>query len=100
MIWSTTLEGAVPSESGINKGAFAEKASALDPNLLKVFCKIFSLSNFSGPACINFKVVDGRPKIFKINPTFGGSLMLPKFRTQLIESIHALLTSSHLQLDI
>ena len=99
VVWSATLEGPVPHETGINKGAFAEEISELDSNIFQVFCKIFKLSNFSGPACINFRVLDGTPKIFEINPRFGGSLMLPKFRAQLIESIQALLTNAHLQSD-
>lgn len=99
VVWQTTLEGEVPSETGINKGAFAERMSTLDPNVLQVFCRIFSLANFSGPACINFKVKDGKPKIFEINPRFGGSLMLPKFRAQLIESIQAILAHAYLQSD-
>jgi hypothetical protein len=30
--------------------------------------------NFQGLCCFNYKLVDGQPVIFELNPRFGGSL--------------------------
>lgn len=42
---------------------------------ITVFINIFKLLNYSGFACIDFIVVDGKPIIFEINPRAGGSLI-------------------------
>ncbi len=39
------------------------------------FDKIFGLLNYTGFACVDFKVVDNQVKIFEINPRFGGTLI-------------------------
>ena len=39
-----------------------------------VFTAILDRLGYEGVACIDFKVADGRPQIFEINPRFGGSL--------------------------
>ena len=39
-----------------------------------LFAAILDLLDYEGVACIDFKVADGRPQIFEINPRFGGSL--------------------------
>lgn len=36
---------------------------------------IFASVPFTGFACVDFKVVDGRPKVFEINPRMGGTLI-------------------------
>ncbi|MGN6646390.1 MAG: hypothetical protein ACTHJT_07660 [Cytophaga sp.] len=41
-----------------------------------VFEHILSAIQFSGVGCFNFKVVNGVPKIFELNPRIGGSLPL------------------------
>jgi hypothetical protein len=41
-----------------------------------VFERILSSIHFSGVGCFNFKVVNGVPKIFELNPRVGGSLPL------------------------
>jgi len=41
---------------------------------LDLFSEMLSRLEFEGTACIDYKVVDGRPVIFEINPRFGGSL--------------------------
>jgi len=41
---------------------------------LNLFSDILERLNFEGTACIDYKVVDGRPVLFEINPRFGGSL--------------------------
>jgi carbamoylphosphate synthase large subunit len=71
----------------------------MEPEVLDVFRKIFNLSNYSGPANVNFKLRDGKPIIFESNPRFGGSMFLPMFRPQLKQSITALLNNAYLQTD-
>ena len=39
------------------------------------FVDIFRLLNYTGFACINYKIIDSIPKIFEINPRLGGSLV-------------------------
>lgn len=41
---------------------------------LRLFASILDAIGFEGLCCFNYKVVDGRPFIFEINPRFGGSL--------------------------
>jgi hypothetical protein len=41
---------------------------------LDLFSEILARLDFEGTACIDYKVVNGRPVIFEINPRFGGSL--------------------------
>jgi hypothetical protein len=41
---------------------------------LDLFADILARLEFEGTACIDYKVVNGRPVIFEINPRFGGSL--------------------------
>ena len=41
---------------------------------LDLFATILRSIGFEGLCCVNYKVVDGRPYIFEINPRFGGTL--------------------------
>jgi hypothetical protein len=41
---------------------------------LDIFSSILARLQFEGTACIDYKVVAGKPIIFEINPRFGGSL--------------------------
>jgi carbamoylphosphate synthase large subunit len=41
---------------------------------LDLFSSILTAIEFEGLCCFNYKVVDGKPLIFEINPRFGGSL--------------------------
>jgi carbamoylphosphate synthase large subunit len=42
---------------------------------LNLFAAMLRSINFDGLCCINYKIVDGRPFIFEINPRFGASLV-------------------------
>lgn len=45
--------------------------------LLPVFKQVLEAVGFSnGVCCIDYKLIDGQPKIFEINPRFGGSLTM------------------------
>lgn len=41
---------------------------------LDLFSEILAKLDYEGTACIDYKVINGRPAIFEINPRFGGSL--------------------------
>lgn len=41
---------------------------------LALFDRVLDRLDYEGTACFNYKVVDGRPLIFELNPRFGGSL--------------------------
>jgi len=41
---------------------------------LDLFSEILARLEFEGTACIDYKVVNGQPVLFEINPRFGGSL--------------------------
>lgn len=43
---------------------------------LDIFSSILELIDFEGLCCFNYKIKDNIPKIFEINPRFGGSLSL------------------------
>jgi carbamoylphosphate synthase large subunit len=100
VLWNVTFEGSVPKDGKVNMGPFANmKIVTMEPEVLGVFRKIFKLSNYSGPANVNFKLRDRKPVIFESNPRFGGSMFLPMFRPQLKQSITALLNNAYLQTD-
>jgi hypothetical protein len=41
-----------------------------------LFRRILKALNYTGTACFNYKIADGAPKIFELNPRAGGSLRL------------------------
>jgi len=51
----------------------------IDPNVLNIFKQIIKKSGYNGEMCIDYKIVNGVPKIFEINPRFGSSLMLSDY---------------------
>jgi hypothetical protein len=51
------------------------KRSKQSDEVMLLFSQIMKSLNFTGPCNVNFKLVDGRPVIFEINPRLGGSLM-------------------------
>jgi hypothetical protein len=59
------------------KGAYGtEVRSIYAPgcHFLDTFSAMLERLKFEGTACIDYKVVNGKPMIFEINPRFGGSL--------------------------
>jgi carbamoylphosphate synthase large subunit len=55
---------------------FTNLGSNLDYKVSSVFKNIINHLNYSGPCNIDFKLINGLPKIFEINPRLGGSLMV------------------------
>ena len=72
--WSRCYKMTNEHEFFIQKGHMNsyEKINDID---YSIFETIFSLVNYTGMACIDFKYKDGVIKIFEINPRFGGSLL-------------------------
>ena len=55
---------------------FTNLGSNLDYKVSSVFKNVIKHLNYSGPCNIDFKLINGLPKIFEINPRLGGSLMV------------------------
>ncbi len=54
---------------------FKEKGVArIETQFCALFGKILSDLHYTGTCCFNFKIDGGEPKIFEINPRYGGSL--------------------------
>jgi carbamoylphosphate synthase large subunit len=63
--------------AGLVKGALhAPVSTAFTPGCahLDLFSAVLARLGFEGTACIDYRVVAGRPVLFEINPRFGGSL--------------------------
>ena len=43
---------------------------------LDLFTNMLNCMGYEGICCFNYKIVDGRPSIFEVNPRFGGNLSL------------------------
>ncbi|MCF6170327.1 MAG: hypothetical protein L3J66_05040 [Bacteroidales bacterium] len=50
--------------------------SVVKNSFVDIFTQILSRLNYEGVGCIDYKVKDGKPLIFEINPRVGGSLPL------------------------
>ena len=96
ILWSVTLEGGIPLQSQVNLGAFATRISKINGKACEVLREIVRLSNYSGPASVNYKVWNGQPYIFDFNPRLGGSLFSKPFREQARRSIRAFLDHAEL----
>jgi predicted ATP-grasp superfamily ATP-dependent carboligase len=66
----------------------------LAPHLETIFASVIKAFNYSGPACINFKIHDGVPKIFEIYPRMGGSLMMTHTEPYLIDVLGAIIENA------
>jgi hypothetical protein len=72
---SMTVEFVFESDVFIKGHAVAERGRSLcDCPYLELFGRILALIGFEGLCCFNYKVCNGQPLIFEINPRFGGSL--------------------------
>lgn len=58
--------------------SFSNIGSILDYKVSSVFENIMKHLDYSGPCNIDFKLINGIPQIFEINPRLGGSLMVPE----------------------
>lgn len=62
-------------ETFIQRGKVQMYERITKPIHLDVFSKIFMDLNYTGFACIDFRIFNNSPKIFEINPRLGGSLV-------------------------
>ncbi len=52
------------------------------------FSRIFSLLKYTGPMCIDFKLIDSKVKIFEINPRFGGTIVC-NYMTDVVQALRS-----------
>lgn len=72
--WALNVQYVFASETPIKgKDAILSTALCRCP-YLEQFAAILRFLGFAGLCCVNYKVLDGRPFLFEINPRFGGSL--------------------------
>lgn len=71
---SLTIKYRYPTDSSINgKDKFIVKNVVGCP-FLPLFSEILTYIGYEGQCCFDYKVVNGKPYIFEINPRFGGSV--------------------------
>ena len=75
--FDTTLEFTFDRDHFV-RGLRCEPASSskVDTPFADLFGAILKALNYTGTGCFNYKVENGRPKIFELNPRAGGSLRL------------------------
>jgi len=73
-------------------GCKATKGKEVQCPLIDTFTSIMKRLEFEGLCCFNYKLVDGQPKIFEINPRYGGSLT--RFLPEMIK-IYSKLLAHH-----
>jgi carbamoylphosphate synthase large subunit len=70
------------------------RGTNLNSTVLDAFKVIIRHLNFSGPCNIDFKLINGAPKIFEINPRFGGSLMVKENLQDLTQFLNIILKNA------
>ncbi|BAX93422.1 ATP-grasp domain-containing protein [Mycobacterium shigaense] len=65
--------------------------STQSDEVMSIFSRIVRSLNFTGPCNVNFKLIDGRPVVFEINPRLGGSLMKKESIEALAKVVRAIL---------
>jgi hypothetical protein len=80
ILFSNYFQYGMPSPEMVRRRgdqiSFSNIGSKLDYKVSSVFENIIKHLNYSGPCNIDFKLNNGIPKIFEINPRLGGSLMV------------------------
>ena len=66
---------------------------ATAPRVRTLLRELVADLGYSGPLCADYRICEGVPMIFEINPRFGGSLMEPWARSLLREAVMALVDS-------
>jgi hypothetical protein len=73
--FSLTIEYLFANDFFVKGQAHCERATPVPaPGCMDVFAQILAALDFRGLCCINYKLVDGIPMIFEINPRCGFSL--------------------------
>jgi len=71
------------------------KRSPQSDQVMSLFSQIVRRLNFTGPCNVNFKLIDGLPIIFEINPRLGGSLMRKQSIDALAKVVGAILNHAN-----
>uniref|UniRef100_A0A6C0BD45 ATP-grasp fold PylC-type domain-containing protein n=1 Tax=viral metagenome TaxID=1070528 RepID=A0A6C0BD45_9ZZZZ len=77
----------------INNCNLIKEVTKVDIHFKSIFEKFLKPVLYTGVCNIDYKIVNGLPKIFEINPRLGGSLMRKSFREDLKKIISALVES-------
>lgn len=96
ILWSFGHEYYRPEEYYVKHGVQGQSSFYTPPQeFLNIFEHIMGLLNYSGPCNFGYKVKDGKPKIFEVNPRFGSGLVVPKaHKPYFIESLRVLIANS------
>jgi hypothetical protein len=75
--WDSTVEFTFDRDAYV-RGVRCEPVETrkIETPFADVFHRILKALNYTGTACFNYKILDGTPKIFELNPRAGGSLRL------------------------
>jgi len=68
-----------------------QKRLDLPIKVIKIVEKFLRPASFTGTCCFDFKIVDGKMKVFEINPRLGGSLKIPENEDDFITIIKKLI---------
>ncbi len=76
-LFDTTVEFAFDSDHYV-RGVQNDPISIgkIETPFRDVFAAVLQALDYSGTSCFNYKIADGKPKLFEINPRAGGSLRL------------------------
>ena len=98
ILWHASLVAQPPKDSRVQKGSFTNASEIeLSEEIYKVFERILKAFNYEGPANFNYKLKDGKPIIFEMNPRMGGSMMKPKFRHLVAGCVEAIIINAYLK---
>lgn len=78
VIYSTTVTYTMAQDLYVKGHACQQIETLISPGSCfdDEFAKILEIAGFTdGTCCFDYKVIDGKPKIFEVNPRFGGSLV-------------------------
>lgn len=95
VLWSVLMKYTLPGDISIRTSAQAAPTIATLPSAsLEPLFKVMKKLNYTGPANIDFKLLNGKPILFEINPRLGGSLLRPEFIDHLAEALIVIVSSS------
>lgn len=93
MVWHCAFRFDAADETGVRRGIACRSMEPFSPPqlLIGAVTDLLRPLRYSGPCCVDFKLVDGRgPVIFEINPRFGGSLMMQQNQSRLSEALRCI----------
>lgn len=98
VIWDTTflylLGGTAVVRTAVVTGDCAVRRAPTARAVLDLLDWIGADLGFSGPVNVDYKIIDGKPIIFEINPRLGGSLMRPENADLLGEALRRIVHSA------